>query len=111
MAERTVPAIAAEVRSAGIALVDITNLTAIASNKWIGTTEVDGVVRFFQIEVVAKAPDFDEDSLNAILTERAEVEARKAEAKAKSAAKAERDKAARAKAKEAADAKKAENAK
>ena len=39
MAERTKTAVDTEIRSAGIALVDITNLTAIAS-KWIGTTEV-----------------------------------------------------------------------
>lgn len=98
----------ADIRSAGIALVDISNLTAIASNKWIGRTTVDGVDRFFQIEVVAKSVDFDEDALNTILTEREEVESRKAETKAKANAKKARDIANRAKAKELADAKKAE---
>jgi hypothetical protein len=101
----------ADIRSAGVVLVDVSNLTAIASNKWIGRTTVDGVDRFFQIEVVAKSIDFDEDSLNAILTERELVETRKAATKAKANAKKDRDIATRAKVKELTDAKKAETAK
>ncbi len=108
MPERSKTSIDAEIRSAGIELVDITNLIAIASNKWIGTTVVDGVARNFQIEVVAKAEDFD---IDAVLAERKVIDERKAETKAKADAKRIRDEKKRADAKAKLEESKAENSK
>lgn len=97
-----------EVRSAGEALIDFTELTPTSGNTFIGKTEVDGVERFFEIKVTAKKEGFSDDDLKAILDERAEVEARKAETKAAAAKKKAADEKRRADAKAKAEAAKAE---
>ena len=93
------------VRDVGEALVDTSELTKVAGNIWFGHTTVDGHDRFFEIKIVAKKLGFSSDDLDALLAERAEVEARKAETKAAAAKKAEKDKARREKAKADAEAK------
>ena len=87
------------VRSAGEQLIDVSELTLIQGSTFMGETEVDGVQRFFEIKVTAKSIDFDSDSLQAKLDERAEVEERKAQAKLASDKKKAKDKAKREKAK------------
>lgn len=87
------------VREAGEVLLDTTELTQVAGNIWIGKTEVDGYERFFEVKIVAKKIGYSQDDVDALLNERAEVEARKQAAKTASAKKAEKDKARREKAK------------
>ena len=87
------------VRDVGEALVDTSELTKVASNIWFGHTVVNGHDRFFEIKIVAKKLGFSSDDVDALLAERAAVDARKAEAKAAAAKKAEKDKARRDKAK------------
>ena len=97
-----------EVRNAGIALIDTTNVIAVGGTVFIGQTEVDGEVRFFEIKVTAKKDDFTQDDLDVLLAERAEVEARKTATAAAAAKKRANDEKRRADAKAKADAKKAE---
>lgn len=99
MAIRTKADIDKEIRSAGEARIDFDGLTAINGNTWVGETTVNGATRFFEIKVVAKAEKFTSDEVDALLKERAEVEARKAEKKIASAKKAEKDAKRRAEAK------------
>lgn len=87
------------VRDAGEVLVDTSELTKVAGNIWVGHTVVDGHDRFFEIKIVAKKLGFSSDDVDALLAERAEVEARKSEVKTAAAKKAEKDKARRDKAK------------
>lgn len=91
MAERKKSEVDALIRKAGLAKVEQSNLIAVSGNTFVGEVEVDGVKRFYEIKVIAKADTFDESELAAILVERREVEIRKAEAKAKAAAKAKKD--------------------
>jgi hypothetical protein len=100
-----------EVRSAGESLIDLSDLVATSGNTWIGKTTVDGSERFFEIKVTAKKDGFSEDDVNAILTERAEVESRKAERAEAAAAKKSADEKRRAEAKAKAEAAKAEKEK
>lgn len=88
------------VRDAGEVLLDTSELTKVAGNIWMGHTVVDGYDRFFEIKIVAKKLGYSSDDIDALLAERAEVEARKAEVKAAAAKKALRDAERRAKAKE-----------
>ena len=87
-----------EIRTAGMAHVNTDGLIAINGNTFVGETKVDGAVRFFEIKVVAKADTFDNGSVEALLIERKEVEARKAEVKAKAEKKKTKDAEKRAKA-------------
>lgn len=96
-----------EVRNAGIALINTEDLTAVGGTVFIGQTEVDGEIRFFEIKVTAKKDDFTQDDLDVLLAERAEVEARKTATAAAAAKKRENDEKRRADAKAKADAKKA----
>lgn len=93
------------VRDAGEILVDVSNLTKVAGNIWIGHTVVDGHDRFFEIKIVAKKIGFSSDDINALLDARAEVDARKESTKAAAAKKSVKDKARRADAKAKAEAK------
>ena len=87
------------VRSAGEQLIDVSELILIQGSTYMGKTEVDGVERFFEIKVTAKSIDFDADSLQAKLDERAEIEERKLQAKIAADKKKAKDKAKREKAK------------
>lgn len=91
MADRKKSEVDALIREQGLAKVDTKDLTKITGNTFMGTAMVDGKERYFEIKVVAKADTFDKDELNALLTERTEVEKRKAEVKAKAVAKAKKD--------------------
>ena len=91
MADRKKNEVDALIREQGLAKVDTKDLIKITGNTFMGTAMVDGKERYFEIKVVAKADTFDKDELNALLTERTEVEKRKAETKAKAAAKAKKD--------------------
>ena len=94
------------VRDAGEILLDTSELTKVAGNIWIGHTVADGHDRFFEVKIVAKKLGFSSDDVQALLDERSEVEARKAEVKAAAAKKATGDAKRRADAKAKADAEK-----
>ena len=94
-----------EVRNTGIALINTEDLTAVGGTVFIGQTEVDGEVRFFEIKVTAKKDDFTQDDLNVLLAERAEVEARKVATANAAAKKRANDEKRRADTKAKADAK------
>ena len=96
MADRKKSEVDALIRGQGLAKVNTEGLIKITGNTFVGTAMVDGKERYFEIKVVAKADTFDKDELNALLTERTEVEKRKAEVKAKAAAKAKKDEEKRA---------------
>ena len=95
-----------EVRSAGIALINAEDLTAVGGTVFIGQTEVDGEIRFFEIKITAKKDDFTQDDLDVLLAERAEVEARKVATANAATKKRANDEKRRADAKAKADAKK-----
>ena len=97
-----------EVRNAGIALIDTTDLTAVSGTVFIGQTEVDGETRFFELKVTAKKDDFTQEDLDVLLAERKDVEARKIATAEAAAKKKANDEKRRADAKAKADAKKAE---
>ena len=105
--KKTKTQVDAEVRNAGIALISTEDLTAVGGTVFIGQTEVDGEVRFFEIKVTAKKDNFTQDDLDVLLAERAEVEARKVATAKAAAKKRENDEKRRADAKAKADAKKA----
>ena len=104
--KKTKAQIDGEVRGAGLALIDVSNLTAVTGTTFIGSTEVDGETRFFEIKVTAKKNDFTQEDLDVLLAERAEVEARKAATAAAAAKKRENDEKRRADVKAKAEAKK-----
>lgn len=100
MATLTKATVDAGVRAEGIKLVDTTELIQISGGKFLGkTVDAEGTERFFEIAVVAKSAKFTQEDVDAILTERVEVEERKADRKVKASAKAERDAKRRAEAK------------
>jgi len=70
------------VRAEGENLVDLSGLTAVAGNVFIGETFVEGKTRFFEIKIVAKKEDFSQANIDEMLTERMAVENRKIETKA-----------------------------
>ena len=105
--KRTKTQVDNEVRAVGIALINTEDLTAVGSTVFIGQTEVDDEVRFFEIKVTAKKDDFTQDDLDVLLAERAEVEARKTATAKAAAKKRENDEKRRADAKAKAEAKKA----
>lgn len=94
--KKTKAVIDKEVRMAGEVLIDLSELTATSGNTYVGSTEVDGVERFFEIKIVAKSVEFTQEDVNAILEERKVVEANKiarAEASSKKKAKDEKRRA------------------
>ena len=107
MEKRTKVQIDNEVRGAGIALINAEDLTAVGGTVFIGQTEVDGEIRFFEIKITAKKDDFTQDDLDVLLAERAEVEARKVATANAATKKRANDEKRRADAKAKADAKKA----
>ena len=96
MTKMTKTQLDAMVRAEGLNRVNLEGLTAVTNNTFIGTTEVDGVKRFYEIKVVAKSTEYTDETLEETLKERAAVEARKIETKNKAAEKRIRDEKKRA---------------
>lgn len=94
--KKTKNAIDKEIRMAGEALIDLSELTATSGNTYVGTTEVDGEQRFFEIKIIAKKSDFTQENVDELLENRRIVEENKiarAEASSKKKAKDEKRRA------------------
>ena len=91
------------IRAVGFERVNLEGLTQISGNSFVGETEVEGVVRFFEIKVIARAENFDEAKLAEVLAENEATRVRKVEKAEQAEAKKAKDKAKRAKAKEVAE--------
>ena len=67
------------VRVEGEKLIDLSQLERIEGSTFIGSTEVNGVKRYFEVKVVAKAVTYGEEDLQAWRDERRIIEEGKAE--------------------------------